>query len=196
MCANYSNHDHQVDLVMPEICPKSASLRNFILQRPYSVMTPLPLPVITHRLRTRVTLASRGWSASCSFAFCWTISGRSLFFTMAFSCKRSLACLATHFLLALSLLIIFSKPRVGVVLMALTDNPMMLVSVQQLRVELERNPIRRQPIRAVKFLIPENILSSGLRDAAMWGRVCANWNVVVQRSIRNSWSWRNTTLEV
>ena len=109
-------YDHQVDLVMPEICPKSASLRNFILQRPYLVMICLPLPVITHQLRTWVMLALRGWSASCSLAFRWTISGRSLFFTMALSCKRSLACLATHFLLALSLLIIFSKPRVGVVL--------------------------------------------------------------------------------
>jgi hypothetical protein len=57
-------------------------------------------------------------------------------------------------------LIIFSKPRVGVVLMALTDNVMILLSVQQLRVEeLERSPIRRQLIRVVKFLTSENILS-------------------------------------
>ena len=166
---------------MPERCPKSASLRNFILQSPYSVMTPLPLPVITQRLRTRVTLASRGWPASCSLAFCWTISGRSLFFTMALSCKRSFAYWATHFLLALSLLIIFSKPRVGVVLMALTANAMTLPLVLQLRVGLVRSPLRRQPNRAVEFLTSGSILLC-LRPGLSSSRVCSNWNNAVQRS--------------
>ena len=128
---------------MPETCPKSASFRNFIRQRPYSVTTPLALPVTTHLLRTRVTLASRGWLASCSFAFCWTISGRSLFFTMALSRKRSLSYWATHFLLILSLLIIFSKFRVGVVLMDLTAT----ILVPQLRLRVLHSPIRRGPTR-------------------------------------------------
>ena len=144
---------------MPERCPKSASLRNFILQRPYSVMIPLPLPVATHRLRTRVTLASRGWLARCSLAFCWTISGRSLFFTMALSRRRSLSYWATHFLLALSLLIIFSKPRAGVVLIDLTTMTLLL----HLRVALAHGPIQRQPNRAVQFLSSESIPSLALK---------------------------------
>ena len=98
---------HQVDRVTPESNPKSASLRNFILESPYSPITPRPLPVSAHLLRTRVMLAFRGWLASSFLAFCWTTSGRSLFLTIALRRSRSASYSATHFLLCWSLLITF-----------------------------------------------------------------------------------------
>lgn len=141
------------DLVMPERCPKSANLRNFIRQSPYSLITPLALPVTTHRLRTRVTHASRGWLASCSLALSWTISGSSLFLTMALRRKRSLSYWATHFLLALSLLIIFWKSNVAVVLMGLAACTLLL----QMRIEEVHGLVQHQAKRREQFLISESI---------------------------------------
>lgn len=98
---------HQEDRVTPESNPKSASFRNFILEIPYSPIIPRPLPVSTHLLRTLVMLAFRGWLASSFLAFCCTISGRSLFLTIALRRSRSLSYSVTHFLLCWSLLIAF-----------------------------------------------------------------------------------------
>lgn len=112
-------NNYQLDLVSPDTCPKSASLRNFIRHSPYSFNTPRALPVSTHLFRTLVILASRCWLAISFLAFIWIISGRSLFLTIARNLSRSPSCSATHFLLYLSLLTIFWLSSLGEVLIVL-----------------------------------------------------------------------------
>lgn len=102
---NYNNHSscHHDERVTPASIPKSANFLNFIRLSPNSPTTPLPLPVCTQRLRTLVTLASRGWLANSFLALRCTASGRIVLRSIALRCNRSFSNLTTVSLLCLSL---------------------------------------------------------------------------------------------